>query len=183
MSPQDILVWGTATALSAAFPNIPITKTCPGVSSPATAQRPEWLLLVKADLKDKFQKIRNANKTLKPKARCDTGTFPWLGRDCTTEQQLLPVCGATAAAGFVAWGLYNDPVICHFIIESQHHKVVWVGRHLQDHPDPTPLPWAGTPSTGPGCSKPHPTLPGRRYPQLLQATCASPPSQWRISYS
>ena len=29
--------------------------------------------------------------------------------------------------------------------------MVWVGRDLQDHPVPTPLSWAGTPSTSPGC--------------------------------
>ena len=34
---------------------------------------------------------------------------------------------------------------------SQNHKMVWVGRDLIDHL-PTPLPWAGTPSTRPGCS-------------------------------
>jgi len=44
-----------------------------------------------------------------------------------------------------------------------------------------PLPWAGIPSAGLGCSKPHPTwswaLPGASHPQLLRATCssASPP--------
>jgi len=48
--------------------------------------------------------------------------------------------------------------------------MVWVGRDLKDHLVPTPLPWAGTPSTRPGCSKPHPTwpwtLPGTGQPQL-----------------
>ena len=48
--------------------------------------------------------------------------------------------------------------------------MVWVGRDLKDHLVPTPLPWAGTPSTRPGCSKSHPawpwTLPGRGQPQL-----------------
>jgi len=29
--------------------------------------------------------------------------------------------------------------------------MVWVGRDLEDHLVPTPLPWAGTPSTRPGC--------------------------------
>ena len=47
--------------------------------------------------------------------------------------------------------------------------MVWVGRHLTDHPVPPPLPWAGTPSPSPGCSQPFPTwpwaLPGRGQPQ------------------
>lgn len=42
--------------------------------------------------------------------------------------------------------------------------MVWVGRNHKDHLCPTPLPWAGTFSSRPGCSKPHPgspwTLPG-----------------------
>ena len=48
--------------------------------------------------------------------------------------------------------------------------MVWVGSDITDHLVPTPLPWAGTPSTRPGCSKPHPTwpwtLPRRGQPQL-----------------
>jgi len=36
--------------------------------------------------------------------------------------------------------------------------MVWVGRDLKDHLVPTPPPWAGTPSTRPGCSKPHQNL-------------------------
>ena len=46
--------------------------------------------------------------------------------------------------------------------------MVWVGRDHKDHLVPNPLPWAGTSSTRPGCSKPHPTwpwtLPGREQP-------------------
>jgi len=42
---------------------------------------------------------------------------------------------------------------------SQNHRMVWVGRDLTDHLVPTSLPWAGTPSTGPDCSKPCPTWP------------------------
>ena len=38
--------------------------------------------------------------------------------------------------------------------------MVWVGRDLKGHLVPIPLPWAGTPSTRPGCSKPHPASPG-----------------------
>jgi len=61
--------------------------------------------------------------------------------------------------------------------------MVWIGRDLKDHLVPTLLPWAGTPSTRPGCSDLHPTwpwtLPGRGQPKLLWAACASasPPSQ------
>jgi len=55
--------------------------------------------------------------------------------------------------------------------------MVWVGRDLKDHLVPTPLPWAGAPSTRPGCSELHSnwpwTLPGRGHPQLLWATRAS----------
>ena len=42
-------------------------------------------------------------------------------------------------------------------IESQNHSMVRVGRDLKDHLLPTPLPWAGTSSTRPGCSELHPT--------------------------
>jgi len=53
----------------------------------------------------------------------------------------------------------------------------WVGTDLTDHLVPTPLPWAGTPSTTPCCSKPQPTwpltLPGRGHPQLLWETSFS----------
>ena len=31
--------------------------------------------------------------------------------------------------------------------------MVWAGRDSKDHLVPTPLPWAGTPSTRPGCSE------------------------------
>jgi len=32
--------------------------------------------------------------------------------------------------------------------------MVWIERDLIDHLVPTTLPWAGTPSTRPGCSEP-----------------------------
>ena len=38
--------------------------------------------------------------------------------------------------------------------------MVWAGRDLKDRLVPTPLPWAGTPSTRAGCSEPRPTWPG-----------------------
>ena len=43
--------------------------------------------------------------------------------------------------------------------ESSNHTMVWVGSDFKDHLVPTPLPWAGTPSARPGCSKLHPTWP------------------------
>jgi len=57
------------------------------------------------------------------------------------------------------------------------HATPWVieslngGRNLIDHLVQSPLPWAGTPSTRPGCSKPRPAWPcldpGAVPPQLL----------------
>jgi len=41
----------------------------------------------------------------------------------------------------------------------ENHRMVCVGRDLIDHLVTTPLPWAGTPSTTSGYSKPHPTWP------------------------
>jgi len=32
-------------------------------------------------------------------------------------------------------------------------------KDLKDHPVSTPLPWAGSPATQPGCPKPHPAWP------------------------
>ena len=52
----------------------------------------------------------------------------------------------------------------HDFIESENHRMIKVGRDLEDHLVPTTLPWAGTFSTRPGCSELHPawpwTLPG-----------------------
>ena len=39
------------------------------------------------------------------------------------------------------------------IIESQNNRMVWVGMDLKYHLVPNPLPWAGTYTTRPGCSK------------------------------
>jgi len=48
-----------------------------------------------------------------------------------------------------------------FIVISvvQNHRTVWVGKDLGGHPVQTPLPWAGTTSTRPGCAELHPTWP------------------------
>lgn len=40
------------------------------------------------------------------------------------------------------------------MVESQDHRMTWVGRDFKDHLVPTPLPRAGEPSTRPSCSKP-----------------------------
>ena len=48
---------------------------------------------------------------------------------------------------------------CLFELSSQNHRMVWIGRDLKDHLVPTFRPRAGTPSTRPRCSKPHPTWP------------------------
>jgi len=54
--------------------------------------------------------------------------------------------------------------------------MLWLRRDLNDHLVPTPVPWAGTLSTRPGCSRPCPawpwTLPGRGQPQVLWAAWA-----------
>ena len=77
------------------------------------------------------------------------------------------------------------PSNSHGIIEAWN-GLGWKGSS-KDHLVPTPLPWARTPSTRPGCSKPRLTWPStlavRGHPQLLWATCssASPASWWRIS--
>ena len=73
--------------------------------------------------------------------------------------------------------LENHRIIQWFGLEGTL-KLIWFQ---------TPLPWAGTSPTRPGCSELHPTwpwaLPGRGQPQLLWATWASvsPPSWGRIS--
>ena len=65
--------------------------------------------------------------------------------------------------------------------KSQNARMVWMGKNLKAHPVP-PLPWAGTPSTIPGCSKPQCptwpwTLPGiQGQPQLLCSAHTDSPS-------
>jgi len=53
--------------------------------------------------------------------------------------------------------------------------MVWVGKDLIDHLVPTPLPWAGKPSTKTGCSKLCPTWPNLDFSGILaptsQVTC------------
>jgi len=57
--------------------------------------------------------------------------------------------------------------------------MVWVGRDLIDHLVPTPLPWAGTRSTRPGCSKPCPAWP-RTLPGIHLVPLPTPP-RWVLS--
>jgi len=62
-------------------------------------------------------------------------------------------------------------------IESQNHRMLWVGRDLVRSSSQTPLQRAGTSSTRPSCSEPRPTwpwmFPGMGPPLPLWATCAS----------
>jgi len=73
--------------------------------------------------------------------------------------------------------LSNFPYVAYDLCSCKHHRMVWVGRDIIDCLVPTALPWAGTLSTRPGCSKPHPTwpwtLPGKGHPQFVWATCSS----------
>ena len=66
-------------------------------------------------------------------------------------------CTLTSVAGVpvVPSGLFW----CLSCPGAQDHRMERVGRDLEDHLVPTPLPWAGTSSTGPGCSELHPTWP------------------------
>jgi len=42
---------------------------------------------------------------------------------------------------------------------SQHHRMAWVEKDLKVHLFSTPLPWARSPTTEPGCPEPHPAQP------------------------
>lgn len=69
--------------------------------------------------------------------------------------------------------------------QNYNHRIVWVRKDPKDPLAPTPLQWAGTPSTSPGCWKPCPactwTFPGMGYPTVsldnlsrcLSSSCAS----------
>lgn len=46
--------------------------------------------------------------------------------------------------------------------------MAWVGREPKNHPVPTCLPWSGTPSARPGCSKLHPAWPCKRRRKSLR---------------
>ena len=60
-----------------------------------------------------------------------------------------------------------SPVICSFLLKQRwlhfcrqgNLRMVWAGRDLKDNLVLIPPSWAGTSSTRPGCSKPHPTRP------------------------
>lgn len=68
--------------------------------------------------------------------------------------------------------------------ERQNHRMILIGRGLEDHLVQTSLMWVGSPSSRTSCSRPHPTwpwtLPGTGQLQSLCAS-ASPPLQARIS--
>jgi len=53
--------------------------------------------------------------------------------------------------------------------------MAWIGRNLKDNLVPTPLPWAGLPTTGSGCSDPYPAWtwvpPRMGHPQFLWTAC------------
>jgi len=88
-------------------------------------------------------------------------SWTWMGPKWPTgKDPVLPSAMETGNRNGRAWDEER----------AQNHRMVWVGRDLKDHLIPTPLPWAGTSSTRPGCPKPHPawpwTLPGRGQPQL-----------------
>lgn len=43
------------------------------------------------------------------------------------------------------------------VATKEDQRMGWVETGLKDHLVPNPLPWAGMPPTGAGCSKPIPT--------------------------
>ena len=57
------------------------------------------------------------------------------------------------------------------IVESWNHRMACVEKEHNDHPVPTPLLCAGSPTTRPGCPEPHPAWPwmppGMGHPQPL----------------
>jgi len=59
----------------------------------------------------------------------------------------------------------------------QNHRMAWVEKDLKDHLVSTPLSWAWSPATRPGCPEPHSALswmhPGMRHPQPLWALCTA----------
>jgi len=68
------------------------------------------------------------------------------------------------------------------VIGSYNHRMAWVEKDHNDHRVSRPLPWAGSPTTRPGCPEPHPAWPsmppGIGHPQPPWATWSrvSPPS-------
>lgn len=61
-------------------------------------------------------------------------------------------------------------------VDIINHRMVCVGNDFKDYLILSHMPWAGTLSTTPSCSMPHPiqpwTLPEIEYPQLLRTTCS-----------
>jgi len=69
----------------------------------------------------------------------------------------------------------------HRITGSQNHRMAWVEKDHNDHLVSTPMPWAGSPTTRPGCQESHPAWPwmhpgtGQEEGKRMGRQC------WRIS--
>ncbi|KFW07755.1 Dysferlin, partial [Eurypyga helias] len=129
------------------------------------------------DLENRFLSKYGARCGL-PQTYCISGPNQW--RDQLRPSQLLHL--------FSLQHNYKAPTYKSDRVIFREHEYI---LSELDHPVPTPLPWAGTPSPRPGCSKPHPawpwTLPGMGHPQLLWATCprwpnTKPGHTWEVGF-
>ena len=75
-----------------------------------------------------------------------------------------PRPSASSNSRFLTPGLGANPSLTHAWHplcceqpDQHNHSMVWVGKDLYSPSSPTPLHWAGTSPTRPGCSEPHPT--------------------------
>lgn len=50
--------------------------------------------------------------------------------------------------------IHTEKQIFTAYTKPQNHRVVWDGRDIQDLLVPTPMPWAGSPSSRPGSQSP-----------------------------
>jgi len=68
-----------------------------------------------------------------------------------------------------------------------NHRMAWIGRDLKGHQAPTPLPWAGPPTsisnTRPGWAGPHPTRPWYQAYQAQSIHSFSGRMLWIILFS
>ena len=96
---------------------------------------------------------------LSPDCPCRLPSFP-VASKCLVLPVLTQTCagdpppvlpGEAVAAFPRGHSLGPCTQIHELVLESWNHRMVWVGRDLKDHLVPTPLPWAGTSSTSPGC--------------------------------